>query len=225
MRLFESYTYYSTQIAENRISTPLGNIVFKVSYNSTEISEIPITEAHYLSNRGHILCWYSERFDIELMVTPYTPDLPEGMKVEECYAVVWRVKCKMEEARYRFSSMWEDGYTWSEFGPESGEGLECQSWESSKIKVSIGTQDSETLMSRSKNNDLLPTTFDESTNPYAIIEYLDKGLAVAINNVRFNEICQIHFIVAWSENTQYDTSNWYAVDALPAVLLAAGEVW
>lgn len=226
MKLFKSNTYLnSTRITENSISTPLGNIKFKFSLKSLDISKIPITDVYYLPNEGYILCWYSETLDAELMITPYKPALLEGMKVNGCYAVVWRVKGKNEEISCRFSSIWEEGYTWSEFGPESGEDLECQSWENSRIKVSLGTQDGEVLIARSNKNDLLPTTYDESIDPYSIVEYFDKGLTVPINNIRINEICQVHFIVAWAENIQYDTSTWFAVDALSSSLLAAGEVW
>lgn len=226
MKLFKSNTNpRKAHIRDNWFSTPLGNILLNVCTEEFDTSVIPITEAYYLSNGGYVLCWYTDAIDAELMITPYNPPFPEDMKVDGCYAAVWRIRGKVKEISCRFISIWGKEYTWTEVGPESGEDLESQAWENSKLKISLGTQDGEVLIARSKKNELMSTTYDKSIDSYSIVEYFDKGLTVPVNNIRINELCQVHFVVAWAKKVQYDTSTWYAVDALTSALLAAGEVW
>lgn len=226
MKLFNSKERLKmAEIVENKILTPLGNITLTITTDTFHTNKVPVTNSFNLPNGGYILCWHTHFVDVELMITPFNPKLPEYMKVDGSYGAVCRVKPKVKEISCSFSADWEDGYIWTEGWPESGQDLDCKTWENSKVKVSIGTQDGEILIMRSKKNDFLPVNYDESIDPYTIVEYFDKGLRVPINNIRVNEICQIHFVIAWGKNIEYDTSTWFAVNALTSEILASGYVW
>jgi hypothetical protein len=226
MKLFNSNENFNTiKITESHVLTPLGSICLSLNTNTLDTNKVAVTNTFCLPGGGYILCWDTEFIDAELMIIPFMPRLPDDMKIDGGYAAVWRVRCKVNEVNCSFSAEWEEGYVWDDGGAESGQYLESQAWENKDIKVSLGTEDGEALIIRSEKNYFMPVTYNENTNPYTIVQYFDKGLKVPINNLRANEICQIHFVIAWSKNIQYDTSTWYAVDVLPSDLLSAGDVW
>ncbi len=207
----------------NVISTPLGTVSFTLETNSVRLSEISPEATCQLRNGGHIARWNHNGVQAELLVTKHTPQLPCHMHIDDCYAVVWRIINRVE-SNICFSSKWNDYYEWIESSPESGEDLDAITWEGNNIRVSMGTQDGQKLRTRSIKNEMMPVDFVDDLNLYGLVLCMDNELRVPLHSVRPNEVCQIHFVIAWSKSINDDVSTWYAVDEESTNLLNSAGV-
>jgi hypothetical protein len=153
-------------------------------------------------------------YEIEFSVVEPEPILPPGMSVRRVRAVVLRAFSRMgfERLDYRCQFV-----TDLEGGPESGEGLEAQSWEGEHDIVLIGTEDGEALSYRmpwlESQGDLL-----------AVVQYQKDGFSVPLKRIPAGRTIGLHYVVAENSNPEpVECSAWYAVDIPHAKLLQVGS--
>ncbi len=206
--IFFGTNHMLNSVMENplKLETPLGNIVFKATIN----------EAHFNSNSLEIVkcnvldCYLSSlrsnNCEVECLRTKFNPVLPPDMKVDECFAFIWRIQA-LENLNISLQCLLETSLIGS---PDSGEHLIAQSFEHNSINLSIGTEDEEKIELRAKNNDWVPHRF-QTTIISDNIRYLDQGLEVHFSLLKGEKI-QIQFIAAWVLKTNNDLSTWYAVE-------------
>ena len=210
MRLFDLKDFNYCTKPKTSIENPLGKVKFDLLLSGIKL---PTFSSAFTNGKGDYLTgWYSNSFEAELLICSPSLCLPDNMYVEGCQAAVWRIVLHDKAFACDFYANWCNGFVWTDGGPNSGENLEAQTWESEEYEVSVGTQDGEMLQARAVNNELMPVEFNSCINPLALVKCTKTGLVVPIEQVFTNQICQIHFVVAWAPKKQDDVSTWYAVD-------------
>jgi hypothetical protein len=211
------------------VDTPLGAICIAVEIDDRRQSRRP-DFSYDLDQNRHLLIWEDNGLHAELLLIQFRPDLPSDLQIQECWAAVWRVQASENLGRCRFVAEWEDGYTWSEGGPESGEGLDAQTWWDVANMVTVGTQDGESLLRRAREGDHLPARWSTAeslgcSDPacLSLVEYGGSFLSVPLPEMRPGDLCQVHFVIAWSGVDQ-DVATWFAVDQVPEVILRSASV-
>lgn len=149
--------------------------------------------------------------DLFLEVTSLQPELPPGMSVAACRAVVLHLPARGSEMHVHFQA----SLTPSEpvvRGSETGECLEAQSWSGERHVVLVGTEDVEALGARTRGSIRgTESSFLYSEGSFAI-DFVHVGDAPAT----------IHLLVAWNALTEpLDHSCWFAVDQPHARILNA----
>ncbi|MCI0381544.1 MAG: hypothetical protein L0207_00615 [Chlamydiae bacterium] len=207
------------------ISTPLGKVILDITFNkiksdmTKKLSELSIEEKGIISNNAYIYIWNCKDFHFELLKVTLKPSLPPGMHVDYCVAFLCRLKCFSDiqsqfTCRLKFHEKLEGE-------PESGEGFIAQSWQDTKTKLTIGTEDEDYLLSRAVHEKGLPRRFvlKESTT-FDMIDYLKDGLSLSLPFLFENEEGQVQFILAWSKKDGVNpSSTWFAIDQRPEEIL------
>ena len=197
---------HSVQENRLRLETPLGSMEFKVKINGL------LTEFNFLSNiksiesDSFLSSWESSGCEIDCLQANFIPVLPSNMKVENCFAFIWRIKA-LDTLNISLSCLLD---TFILGSPETGEYLIAQTFEDNSINLSIGTEDEEKLELRAKHNDWVPHRFQSTINSDNIC-YLDQGIEVNFALLKEEKI-QIQFIVAWGSKKNNKLSTWYAVE-------------
>lgn len=91
------------------LHTPLGHVIFKAKIDHNDI-DLSFTE--------------SSKYKIECLKTSFKPVLPSGMKTDECYAFIWRIKA-LENFDIKIRCLLESSLIGS---PEPGEHLIAQTF-------------------------------------------------------------------------------------------------
>ncbi len=206
------------------LSTTLGEVNLEVMVNGSKLSITPPAIAGETPKKASVYGWSLKDLQIELLKAFVEPSLPFPIRVSRCVAFLWRFKTFSSQVDLKFSCRLSFRNAKLQGDPESGEGLISQSWDSTGVKLSIGTEDEEYLLSRSESQKWLPIRLaNEKLLPPEIIEYLEDGILVTLPTFLKNEEGQIQFIVAWAErSTCRPTSseiekagtNWFAHDVL-----------
>ena len=221
------------------VSTPLGSLGFEAIVDGVSVCDLMPSVLSRTPVGGRLFHWETDLFRADFLLTPLAPSLPKGMQVDGCWAGVWRVKAAADANALEFRCEWEPGYTWTEGGPSSGEWLDAQTWDDGKVQVTVGTQDPEALASRATRGDLLPTRWAKTLGWPALsadeikvsdpVAYTPQGFRLSLPDLRRGELCQVHFIAAWSpapptpeeaQNDSFYVSPWYAVDQTSALVLS-----
>lgn len=197
--------------------TPLGRIRFNCSFNEKSLSNFT-PQATFLLDRNStfLFSWKFEECIIEFLCLNFSPKLPSSMHVDSCFARMWRIKTLDKQIAFNFSGSLE-----SQIKPynESGECLLAQSFEDSAIKLTIGTEDEDSLMARASKKDWLPLHFKDSLK-LDNVRYEKQGLGIFLPESGLNDLIQVHFIVAWTSKIFDPISTWYAVDQSPKYILS-----
>ena len=193
-------------VVENplKLETPLGDIVFKIKINEDYCNSLETVKSNELD--CYLSSWKSKNCEIECLRTKFNPILPPDMKVDKCFAYIWRIQA-LENLNISLQGILETSLIGS---PDSGEHLISQSFEHNSINLSIGTEDEEKIELRAKNNDWVPHRL-QPTIMSDNIRYLDQGLEARFSLMKGEKI-QIQFITAWVLKTNNDLSTWYAVE-------------
>ncbi|MDQ0087628.1 hypothetical protein J2T12_001034 [Paenibacillus anaericanus] len=223
MKLFSGRHLGTTLKQEAFIDTPLGNISLKLFVE--EITYVP-NKRFALPNGGTLYGYYYDQFDAELVICKLKLNIPSHMVVDNSQAAVFRVKPNNTVHSCNFVAEWEKGYTWETFGSNSGQHLESVEYKNRLIRLHLGTQDGEELMYRKINGDLIPNSLElhSDLERFSFIEYINHGFRIPFNQILKDEICQVHFIVAWTKNIADDVSTWFAVDQLTKYILEGEEL-
>lgn len=141
------------------------------------------------------------------------PILPAHLKISECRIFKWKIKATEDRSSFKAICKFEPNCK-VDGGPESGEHLDAQGWESEKHILSLGTDDGEYLNFRAEKN-ILPKRF-ATQNPDGLswVNYVDNGLEIEVPDLLKNEYIELRFSIAWKEKEQNenDVSTWFAVD-------------
>ena len=129
--------------------------------------------------------------------------LPPGMSVDSVVAVLIGISASEPLTNVRCECTWSTSPGTGD--PESGEGLDAQSWDGDGYRVTIGTEDFEELGRR------LPFLgLTESEYP---VVYTDGGLTIVLPIVPRDTDFSLHFVIAWrSLPDPDDCATWFAVD-------------
>jgi hypothetical protein len=129
--------------------------------------------------------------------------LSNGMTLDRVVACLLVVEPEVDNADLAFSAHLDNEYLAG--SPESGECLDCLSWESAKWAVSIGTEDGETLSQRLRRKDLESDAYP--------INYTQTGLELRLTALERGKAFSFHFIVAYKRlPDDRECSTWFAVD-------------
>ena len=131
----------------------------------------------------------------------FHPDLPPGMTVEKCWAAIFTLVAGTQAPGALLRAQLLPSRSTSGC-PETGEGLEAQTWEGGGHLLAVGTEDEEFLRARIGNPKLR-----------AEARYEPASLTVFLSNLPPNTTTEVHFIVAWNHFPEpVECSCWYAVD-------------
>lgn len=210
-----------------QIHTPLGTIQLSVS-----LSEQPLhADRSYTLENGTLLYTYShDALECELILCQLTPELPEGMNIKACWAAVFRIKPKLDGAipECTFAANWQEGYTWTDYGSDTGQNLEAAQYSNEAYRLHLGTQDRDMLMLRRDQGDGVPLSFGQDMhgirNADSKVWSSKYGLQVPMTTIVAGELCQIHFVVAWSRMAEDDASTWFAVDQVTESIVEAASL-
>lgn len=207
MKLFcTNYTLDSVTVNPLTLETPLGNVVFKAKINEVYFDSNLLSTVKSRESNNLVGSWKSSNCEIDCLLANFNPVLPSSMKIDKCFAFIWRIKA-LENLEINLQCLLESCLIGS---PESGEHLIAQTFENNSINLSIGTEDEEKLELRSKNNDWIPHRLLSSINSSKLC-YLDQGIEARFSLLKEEKI-QVQFIVAWVLKTNNDLSTWYAVE-------------
>ncbi|MDF2646967.1 MAG: hypothetical protein K0Q73_2772 [Paenibacillus sp.] len=54
--------------------------------------------------------------------------------------------------------------------------------------------------------------------------YHKNGLTVPLNDIFPNKVCQLHFVVTWSDFDHENYGTWYAVDMNPETIMNSSKL-
>lgn len=193
--------------------TPLGKVYLEVIVNEKVINNLPLDEKGRLGDHANVYIWNALDFHLEILRLSFIPKLPKDMKVSGCFAYICRFKNLSERMSIKFNCYLDPTQEIKGF-PESGENLLAQSWEAEGIKLSIGTEDEDCLISRALAENRLPRRFgEEELLVGKICEYTENGMSLFLPEFLQNESGQVQFAVAWSDLSNTDpAATWFAVD-------------
>ena len=196
MNLFTSKSQmHPVNAGTSKIKTPLGDVGFDCEFSGKSISDIKPSQIEAENQTAMVFSWLFENAILEFLKLTIKPKLPLNLHIDDCICGIWRIKAlrDISEGSILTCKLNADLVG----SPESGEGLECQSFENEDFKLSIGTEDLEYLCRRAKSINWLPPRFEHEIDEIEL-EYLAKGIRVTLPNLFQGETAQIQFIVAWS---------------------------
>lgn len=162
------------------IKTPIGTLFFSAGASEGDLSNAAITKCHV------------------------KPIIPDGMRVQECIAVLLRCTARSPLRSAVFSCEWSD-FEGAGFGA-TGEGLDAWEWESEGVLVMVGTEDAEWLNARLK----LQSEFGPDNYP---ITMENNKISIIVEEFPAHRELSLHFVAAWNQLPEPKAcSCWYAVD-------------
>ncbi|WP_431087678.1 hypothetical protein [Paenibacillus sp. 8b26] len=227
MKLFhgEQVLIKENNLLQPQIHTPLGIIEFSLTVSDNFYHP---EQSYKLKNGGSLYKYYYDSFDCELVVCRPKLNLALHLTVEECWGAVFRIKpyTNTQISTCSFSASWKEGYSWTDYGSNTGEDLEAVEYENQVYRLHLGTQDGDMLMARRNQGDMIPKSLclNSDFEKYGFILNSDKGIKIPMTLIDSNEICQVHFLIAWNKNIEEDVSTWLAVDQFSNEILKGEEI-
>lgn len=208
------------------IYTPLGAIEFSLAVTS---ECFPPTHCSQLKHGGSLYQYYYDSFDCELVLSQMNHSLSLPQEVEECWGAVYRIKPNTDHpiSTCSFSALWKEGYSWEDYGSDTGENLEAVEYENEKYRLHVGTQDAPLIMGKRNRGDMISKSLDLDSNSvkYSVVLHSDQGIEVPITQMDSHEIYQVHFLIAWKRKIEEDISTWLAVDQATKEILKGEDIW
>jgi hypothetical protein len=161
------------------VETPLGHLNFYATHTGGKVGNMLLSHANL------------------------KPNLPSGMAVLNCIAVLLQFSVTQTIKHFYFCADWE---SLQEKGDAcSGEGLDAWEWAHENSMVMVGTEDVEFFLSRR-----MPLQyFDSDEYP---ITMQDNKTRIRLQNLPVGKY-SLHYIVAINDYPEpHDCSCWYAVD-------------
>ncbi len=210
-----------------RIHTPVGTIRLNAFIEDVNVSEGEPQGVFELQQGGYILAWQGSAFQAELLLCRPSITLVEAMRVDDCWAGLWRVAALRYLASCTFVAEWDGSQRPLDGGSATGQGLDAQTWDDGILAISLGTQDGERLFERALRGDGLPTSGaarlgTSEADRLALVEHRHMGFRIPLPSLEKGELCQIHFVAAWSQFSADDDSTWFAVNCTPNQILDGG---
>lgn len=217
MLLFQSKNNDGLQTANHplEIITPLGNIRLALDAGAGNLLDDTYT-CQQLQNGGYIYTWKYEHVHIEMILSYPIIPLPVHMVVDGSCGLLIRVMNVGSELYLKCTSYWSE-HQWITGGSNTGQYLEASTWEDDHYCVCIGTEDSEALLDRIKNNKLMPISIEDEEG----LTFSDMNkIGIYLPSIESHKICQFHFYISWKRYTDHeDVDTWYAVDQQAELIL------
>lgn len=204
------------------IRTPLGIVRLKARLSGGTMEEERPTAAYRVQGDGRIIVWEREDLYAELLICHPVFSEPLFWPVQETWGALWHIRANSLTGPIIFWAEWDEGYTWNESSPNSGQFCYAKLWGDGCTDVSIGTQDDEMLALRARKSDYLPAEWEQYFRHqgnglgacwagHPIHHYLlQTGVASPLLPLKAGQEIQIQFAVAWA-----------GTDALSSVATAA----
>ena len=213
------------------LQTPLGVVRLDATLDGINVAEKPPSQTYRLPSDGWVACWNRPGFDLELLVCRPVTAPPLGMPLTDCWAALWRLRARSTIASSTFAAIWEEGYAWTQGGPNSGQGLYARTWDDGQTEASIGTDDSKGLAHRARCADGLPSgwepyfrstanSFDWFSLEMVHYEVGDRGVPLPLPPLAAGQQCQTHFAIAWSPCAVGEAGGRYTVEVNAGQILA-----
>lgn len=202
-----------------RLATPFGEIFTCATAATLDTTHTAPQQQMLLPGGTEWRCWSTDAAVAEVLIGPYRPVLPPHMDVQGSVAAVWRVQARQPLLNPALQCRWPAPPANADGGPDSGEGLDAQTWSISDAALSMGTEDGEFLARRAHQENLVPARLGPELH-VGTVRYIDQGLQVPFSSLEPSELVQVHFVVAWADyDDPYRVDTWYAVDQSPAEIL------
>ncbi|MDD4964343.1 MAG: hypothetical protein PHI11_10555 [Gallionella sp.] len=142
--------------------------------------------------------------DFRVSIHPVNREMPWGMSVEGCAAVLFEgLSCSAFE-NLEFYCQWDD--LKQQGMANSGGALEAWEWESDGKLVMIGTEVSDRLNERLNYQ-------GQSTCENISVAMTDNAISVRLGKFAAGKMLSLHFMVAWNPSPEPSScSCWYAVE-------------
>lgn len=223
MELFQSKKNHVLEDANQllEIVTPLGNIRLALDAGAGNLLDETHT-CQQLQNGGYIYTWKLEQLIIEIIMSNPIIPLPIHMQVDGSCGLLIRVMNLSDDLWLRCTAYWKE-HQWITGGSNTGQYLECSTWENDHHYVSLGTEDAEALQDRMNNNKLMPILIEDEKE----LTFSDMNrIGIYLPSIESHKICQFHFYVAWKRYTDHeDVDTWYAVDQQAELILEHEEFY
>jgi len=141
---------------------------------------------------------------LELRSCNLPPNLPNGMEVEKVIAVILDVVPENNIFELVFDGQLKNQAI--KGGYDSGESLDCVTWETDEWALSLGTEDHQAINERLPNLQV-----PEMPNP---VTYSSSGLRLSLAELTsVDNPISFHFILAYKQlPDDRECSTWFAVD-------------
>ncbi len=191
------------------VKTPLGVIIYTAQVNGYDLVNIRYS-SHSAGDDSYLFRWKLPEAEVELLL--FRPAIPPNLqgRINDTWAGIWRLRALHSIDACYFSCNWQQGYSWTHGGPDSGEGLDAQTYDDGKTVVTIGTEDSQYIGNRAENKDWVPIQL-KPTDPYNFADYVADGLRISCHGLETDDRCQFQYIIAWAHESD-DVGHWLAVD-------------
>ncbi len=182
--------------------------------DSAQISDIE--NSTFIRTKGHSI----QLFEFKLS----NSWIPQGLSIEDSMGWIWKIdKINNIKEQLVLNCNIVDPSDDLTSGSDTGEWLDALQIENKSKVLHIGTEDSESLCSRAKASDCMPTRFVNLFGDYpysfSFTEYLDFGFKTLIPELYTGEQIYFHYLSAINSikpSVQYpeeqDVSTWYAVE-------------
>ncbi len=162
------------------LETPIGTLSFGIKADAGEID------------------------DFRFSVRPVNRELPLGMSVEGCAAVLFEGLSFSTFENLEFYCKWDDSKVTGR--GNSCEALQAWEWESDGKLVMIGTEASDQLTLRL--NDQGQSACENNS-----VAMTDNAMSVRLGKFAAGKMLSLHFLVAWNPSPEPSScSCWYAVE-------------
>jgi hypothetical protein len=216
--------------------TPLGTIAFYARIGK-RYSAASASTREWRGERIRGFEWKMRTVHVELLISPFDPGLPEHLRVDEAWAVVWRFRATKRIKAPIFSCRWKGRPAWTDWTPATGQLLEAAEWSNETIDLAIGTGDAEYYTGWSGRVPWLPMSWarpfwEDLGEDFHLVDYEANEIHLSLPAVSMDELCQAHFLVAWRRDddaqplgsdsrTAASVAPWFAVEQEPEIFLKA----
>lgn len=200
-------------MAAYNIETPLGRVESHVLVNDSIVTS-DIRQPYALTTTGRTVQWQFPVCNIELIVTRPALIQTYWTRITDCWAYLWRVQVNEPFDSLEFVSILRMLEPLSG-GPDPGEHLAAQTWDSQHYTISLGTEGGDALYNRAQRNDWLPQRYlAQATEWYELpfVEYLPDGLSIKLTCLEAQDLVQAQFVTAWAPEDAESAAAWSVVD-------------
>ncbi|MCX5214888.1 hypothetical protein OG689_37480 [Kitasatospora sp. NBC_00240] len=212
------------------IDTPFGPLTFTTTIGNTGLPLQP-DELFELSRGRTVARWVLPVAHVELLLTPYDPELDPGHwgPLIDCRAAVWRIDVLAPIERVRFSAelpaRLPEG---ADAGWDGGQALAAITVEDDNIRLTVGGNDEEAICCAAAEGEvprwwaaLSGEVYDRSFSTWGVDFGHNHGMSWTLPPLETGDHCELPVVAAWApaEAAQESANTWYAVMPSPTVLL------
>jgi hypothetical protein len=223
MMLFPSLHGTPSSPKAQEIETPLGSITSGMSIDSTPVTTSSPSTSLMLQDDGWCQQWVTPQGTVAQLCCRPTMLRAYWEQVQDCWAILWRAHFTHAVEQVICETTWISQVSNYEGGPDSGEGLEAQTWYTPTTILSLGTEGEDMLFIRAQGNDRLPQRLLTHARPelgiLPLVQYNEQGLSIMFTELEADEEIQVHFVIAWSNNTPDSIATWNAVNLSASQIL------